>query len=336
MDNVTVEWLIAQPSFINYCLREHEQDVHSWRQWLQAHPEHADIFNEAEDIVKSTGWLLVAEKEKAGAMALMDDYLRTSKPRSRNKQLYWWSTAAAAAVIAVLVIVKWPTKQSNIPTTVASAPLQLHYSADGSTRKSILLPDSTYVLLDKHSTLDIDAGYNTQNRHVVLNGTGYFKIKSQANLPFDVKGGDYTVTALGTAFKMTVTPGHVHVMLEQGKVKVEQGVNEHRKLLTYLLPMESYNSAINHHQSKAQVFEQTALALWKTEEIIFEHTPLEEVVAQLESCYNVDINIEGVDLKKETFSGKFRNDSLQSVLNVLCFAVNKQYQFTDATSVLIK
>ncbi|MBV7529627.1 FecR domain-containing protein [Chitinophaga sp. sic0106] len=337
MDELTVDGLLQQPSFINYCIRANEQDVHFWEQWLRQHPAHTATFREAEAMVKSTGWLLIAEQEKAGAMTRMDDYLRSHTAKKPvMKPVYWW--AAVAAVVAGLMVGQRYLHQAKQPSPVQPAILakQLHYSAGSKGRSGFMLPDSTYVLLEKNSSLDIDSNYNVANRHVKLAGTGYFRIKGKASLPFDVQGAGYLVTALGTAFKMTAHPGRVHVMLEQGKVKVEQETGNQKKLLTYLQPMQSFASDSMNDNGKQQVFEPKALAAWKIQEIIFENTPLQEVVFQIESCYNVKINVEGMDINKETFSGKFRNDSLQSVLDVLCFAVNKQYEFTDETNVLIK
>ncbi|SHM80121.1 FecR family protein [Chitinophaga jiangningensis] len=337
MDELTVDGLLQQPSFINYCTRANEPDVHFWEQWLRQHPEHTATFREAEEMVKSMGWLLIAEYEKAGAMARMDAYLqKPAKKKPVMKPVYWW--AAVAAAVAGLMVGQRYLQQAK-QHAPAPAPLlaqQLHYAAGGKERSSFMLPDSTYVLLEKNSSLDIDRDYNAANRHVKLNGTGYFRIRGKASLPFDVEGGGYLVTALGTAFKMTARSGGVHVMLEQGKVKVEQGTGNQKKLLVYLQPMQSFASEAADASGTQQVFEPKALAAWKIQEIIFENTPLQEVVFQLESCYNVKINVEGMDINKETFSGKFRNDSLQSVLDVLCFAVNKQYEFTDETNVLIK
>jgi ferric-dicitrate binding protein FerR (iron transport regulator) len=228
-----------------------------------------------------------------------------------------------------------PVKPAN-PVAAIKSP-QLYYSTVGSSRQGFLLPDSSYVLLESGSTLRLDSAYNSSSRNAQLNGTAYFKIRRDPTRPFEVKGNAYYVTVLGTAFRMTANGGNLEVWLESGKVKVEKEEKGQRSLLGYLLPSESLTiQPAAAAKPKTGAFAQASLNAWKAQELVFDNTPLPEVILQLEACYNIHIRIAGSTLQHEVFSGRFKNDALPAVLDVLCFTLNKQYEFTDSTNVLIK
>lgn len=337
MDNISIENLIGDPSFINYCFHTNENDVRYWNNWLEAHPEQVTVIREAVETVKAAGWLLQAEKEKPAAMAKMDEWLlHTTAPVHRMR---WHYPAAAAAVILVFIAIWYFRPASVTPSGLATTvrPMQLYYHNTSNAMQGVLLPDSSYVLLEHGTTLQLEHAFGTSTRSMDLKGTAYFKVHGDPLRPFNVKGAEYIVTALGTAFRMTSANGQLHVMLEEGKVMVEKNSHGTRTLMVYLTPSQSLVIDANSNQPKQpQTFTPAALNAWKAQEIVFDHTPVPEVILQLQACYNIHIQIADTTLQKEVFSGRFKNDALPAVLDVLCFTLNKEYQFSDSTNVLIK
>jgi len=336
MESVSIEKLMAQPSFISYCFKTGEEDMRYWENWLREHPEHQQVAEEAREMVMAAGWLSYAEKEKPLALAQLDEYLLTaSGPRTRSLRWYY-----AAASLVLVLAAAWYFKPAHTATSVVAgrpAPLRLHYSTQGHPRQGFILQDSSYVLLESNTLLELDSSFGATGRSMTLNGVAYFKVSPNQHRPFKVRSAAYTVTALGTAFRMTAQPTSLHVLLEEGKVKVEKETAGKQTLIAYLLPSESLLLEQDSRKSpQPQRFAQSTLNAWKAQEIIFDHTPLSEVVLQLEACYNIKISMEGVNLQQEIFSGRFKNDALPAVLDVLCFTLNKQYQFADSTNVLIK
>ncbi|SEW39242.1 FecR family protein [Chitinophaga arvensicola] len=337
MESVSVEKLMAQSSFINYCFQTGEEDMRYWENWLREHPEHQQVVQEAREMVMAAGWLSYAEKEKPLALAQLDEYLLSaSAPRTRSIRWYY----AAAASLILVFAAAWYFKPARTAAPVVAArsgPLRLQYSTMGHARQGFILPDSSYVLLESNTLLQLDHSFGVSSRSMELNGVAYFKVSPDQHRPFKVRSAEYTVTALGTAFRMTAQKAALHVLLEEGKVMVQKETAGKQILVAYLLPSESLLLEPDSRKSpQPQQFAQSTLNAWKAQEIIFDHTPLSEVVLQLEACYNIKISVEGINLQQEIFSGRFKNDALPAVLDVLCFTLNKQYQFADSTNVLIK
>jgi transmembrane sensor len=56
---------------------------------------------------------------------------------------------------------------------------------------------------------------------------------------------------------------------------------------------------------------------WKAGMLIFREDPMQEVVRRLNRWYNVDIQLEGPELKDWTYTGTFEDESLIQVLELL-------------------
>lgn len=336
MEDISAAQLIGQPSFVNYCFRANPEDVAYWEQYQQAHPEQAPVIAEAKNLLQTGGWLLLAEKEKPAALARLDAYLATGAAKRRRLQPWYFAAAAAAAILAFVFIV-FPGKQPVQPAAQA-----YYYSAAGTARQGVTLPDSSFVLLESGAELRLADGFGKNGRTMYLRGTAYFQVAKNHLQPFSVQAGPYTVTALGTAFRLTSANSVLQVYLEEGRVKVEETKNGATALVAILEPGDRLDLRAAAAAGKApapvrSTFKPAELKAWKASEIVFDNTPLRDVVKQLEACYGISISIDSASLRKETFSGRFRNDALPAVLEVLCFTLNKQYEISpDSNNVTIR
>src|SRR5690242_164097 len=74
----TVEDLLKEESFINYCLRKNEPDVHFWEQYVVEHPDRKELVEEAVQEYR----LLFS----ALAHADLEDQLNNLKKRMANSE----------------------------------------------------------------------------------------------------------------------------------------------------------------------------------------------------------------------------------------------------------
>ena len=63
------------------------------------------------------------------------------------------------------------------------------------------------------------------------------------------------------------------------------------------------------------------ISAWINGELYFNQTPISVVAKELERCYNCTIEIEGEGLKDELVFGEHSNESLESVLKAIEYAV---------------
>jgi len=95
-----------------------------------------------------------------------------------------------------------------------------YVTATGASR-DIWLPDGTAVRLGPASSLELAAGFGTDNRHVTLHGEAWFQVTHDVARPFAIAVGMTTVEDVGTAFLVRESPSReVSVRVVEGVVRL--------------------------------------------------------------------------------------------------------------------
>lgn len=322
--------LLADESFIGYCLGENDENVHLWEEYLNANPEQKPLVEEA----KKTFFLLrkgLAEadmetqlerlkslvlKQKEGSAPFPP--VRKTKKVRRLPEIFRYAAAAAAVVFIALASYQYFGVQNNA--------YKIYVSEVGS-RKTIVLPDSSHVILNSNSILKVPEEFNKQNRKVLLSGAAFFEVTHDEKHPFSVTTEELVTKVLGTTFfvRNYHSEKNTSVLLLTGKVKVE-ATNQNKKV--ELKPGEKVSMNRENGQFRIDDFDETALINWKTGRLAFNNAPFEKVVRKLELWYGVEISVHGArnDLH---FTGRFDNESLKNILKVIGFTMNCQYKITE-------
>ncbi|QIL40385.1 DUF4974 domain-containing protein [Pedobacter sp. HDW13] len=328
---------IEDESFVDYCLNLKAEHVALWKDYATQNPDKLKYMDEAAERIQNLQLLLLSEKLKPRAVASLKQYLHKDKQRP----VLWRYIASAAAALLVLtaaIFLFYRLQHQEHQSDLAQFSTHKYfYQAGANQRKAINLWDGSFVILDKNAKLYIDSTFGNVDRSMHLSGVAYFKVAKDKAHPFKVYTGDYVTTAVGTSFKLeTNNPlKKLKVELEEGKVTVAKRKGNLWNLLATLNPKESISFGNRLNLLQNQRFSVQNFNKWKAQEIIFKNAPLREVLLQLEIYYNVAIDLEDSDAGKETFNGTFRHDSIKSVLEMLCFSVNKHYKFTDSNHIII-
>lgn len=338
MEFTSSDDFINNESFVNYCLEINQQDLDFWKDYAIKNPDQLTMMQEAEGLIKDLQLLLLAEHLKPGAVTALSRQLSKNK---KTRSTFSWKYVAAAAILILLASVAflfYQSQNSTIkPELARFATHNYSYEAGADERKAINLWDGSFVILEKGAKLVIDSTFGQLDRKMYLSGTAYFKVAKDKLHPFKVYTGKYVTTAVGTAFKLEANNKlkKLKVELEEGKVTVEKKNGNSWSLIATLNPKERISLDDDQHLPTHQKFSDKDFSRWKIQEVIFQDAPMKEVLLQLEIYYNVKITIEDGAVAKETFNGKFRQDSLQSVMEMVCFSLNKQFKFIDSTHIII-
>lgn len=217
--------------------------------------------------------------------------------------------------------------------TVAAAKEIIKETKPGEKLKT-MLPDGTIVYLNAGSRLIYPSFFDDSSRVVRLTGEGYFEIAEDKSKPFTVKTASMDITALGTAFCVNVSQNNISdlVALVSGKLLITNGNEEQIKIdsgYTVKLSREDYKF------SKTEINYLTEVA-WKDGSLHFDNSNFNEIVQTLELNYGVKfIMDQQLGKISDTYTGTFRNESLDNVLKVLSFSMNFNY-IINGKNVLIK
>jgi transmembrane sensor len=190
---------------------------------------------------------------------------------------------------------------------------------------TVVLPDSSVVILNSSSTLEFPAAFAENERAVKISGEGFFSVAHESNRPFIVTSGDMTTTVLGTKFNVKSTVNGVNVALAEGKVKL----GLHRTQQSAMLAPGQMGSSDNTRKDiNVEQVDIEKIIAWKQRIVELKSSSLEDVFENLEKWYGVEIAVaKNVNTSKKV-SGKFNNDNLQDILSGLAFSLNFEYSMT--------
>ena len=195
---------------------------------------------------------------------------------------------------------------------------------------TIFLADGTKVKLNAESQLEYPQSFSDTNRVVYLTGEAFFDIKKDTKRPFTVISHDLSTTALGTSFNINAYPenDNIIVSLATGSVKVSHDMgNNIDKSNIFLEPGNQAIYSSSRNSIKKQFFDENIDLAWKEGVLYFEDASWDQIVNKLERWYGVDISV--INLKNRSnklYTGFFKDESLDNVLESLSFSKNFKYK----------
>ncbi|MEP0337247.1 MAG: FecR domain-containing protein [Alphaproteobacteria bacterium] len=163
----------------------------------------------AEKPAHRRAWELTQRSwDLAGAAAVLPGQVAPVQPPSRRRATLAAATLALAACLALFVV---------------APQMRLHLAADHLTDAG----ETATVALSDGSEVDLAAGsavktHFTAGRRelALLRGQALFRIAKDADRPFVVDAGGYSVTVTGTAFDIALTNRTITVAVAHGSVRV--------------------------------------------------------------------------------------------------------------------
>jgi ferric-dicitrate binding protein FerR (iron transport regulator) len=186
-------------------------------------------------------------------------------------------------------------------------------------RITCVLPDSTVVHLNSGSRLDYPEYFSGDTRTVELSGEAYFSVKHDKYRPFIIKTNNSQVTVTGTEFDIRNRNNNTKIVVAKGSVNVLSLRSRKQENLKKGEMVQLDNSG--NITTPKQVNLKYYLA-WRENKLAFIHTPLKEVMAEIERTYNVRAEFINDSTKNRTLTGIFETDSLDKILSVLSLTLD--------------
>lgn len=240
-----------------------------------------------------------------------------------------WKLIASIAAMCVLIgglYAAWPTLQDRI------SPVSYHeLSVASGIRKLLVLDDGTRLWLNSGSSLKYPGRFKGKKREVYLQGEAYFEVAHNAEIPFIVHAGKLRTRVLGTTFNIRAYKDDpdVRVTLFTGKVEVIREISNKETSKLILLPKQvaTYrkdagslvkttvsNIIINHYSA------------WKDGKLIFDETPMPEVLKRLSLAYNVKFILTDEKINGCTITGSFNaNQKIEEILQGITISIDGKF-----------
>lgn len=203
--------------------------------------------------------------------------------------------------------------------------------ADKGNKVTVLLPDQTEIILNADSRLTYESDFGKEERRVVLEGEGYFKVAHKVSQPFIVEAGGVEVKVTGTVFNVSAyaQAQDITVVLLEGKVGLETPTS-----CRFLHPGDKVKYNKHTGLMTAEKVYAEDYVTWTKGYLYFENESLTEIMHTLSRVYNIPILIESPRIAKERFTGTIPGGNLQNALDILTLTASFKYEISDSQLIL--
>lgn len=237
-----------------------------------------------------------------------------SDKKFRNS--YKFVAVSILVLISMMYVLNLSLYQGKVAETIT-------YQTGASEIKSIELNDGSEIQLNENSTITIASG-SGGDMSARLNGQAYFEIVSNADRRFQVLTSESIISVLGTSFDINTlrSSGNVIVAVSEGKVSFSTLNETSETILTE-------NMVGMYEKKSGTILEESSeiynYLSWLHGNIIFNNTPFDQVLQQLERIFDITNELEDGELSTLSLTANFNRDSLENVLNTISEGLNINY-----------
>jgi transmembrane sensor len=250
-----------------------------------------------------------------------------NKSLAKNNFTFYFVRIAAVLVIGLFLSITGILLSRNFG--------YISYTTDETTMVT-QLSDGSQVTLNTGSSLKIQKKFRNDQRIVRLVGEAYFEVFPDPSRPFIVNTDKIEIKVLGTSFNVNAykDKNEIEVVVNTGQVALTKEGNITERIILKSGNRGTFNKS--DQSLKLFVNEDPNFLSWKTRQLIFEDTSLEEIILTINKIYHTNILIIGDSLKKDRVTASFTDQSLDAILNVLAATLDLDIKENDGDIVLAK
>lgn len=292
-------------------------------EWLTASDENYRIGQQIHTVYLATDTMRVQERvDTEQALAKV-----TSRMSVRIPWFTWVQRVAAVLLIPVLIAFCYQNFKKPAPDV-----RMVEVKTNPGMTTTFTLPDGSVVSLNSESSLVYPASFEGNIRNVELRGEAFFSVTKDKRKRFIVSTPHKaSIEVLGTVFNVEAfeKDSVISTTLVEGKVNFIYAGNMKKETIP-LLPGQKliYNS--NSRQARLNETNGISETAWKDGKIIFSDTPLPEALHMLEKRYNVEFVIRSNRFEGDSYTGFFKHQRLERILEVFEISSNIKWRYVDS------
>lgn len=240
--------------------------------------------------------------------------------RKKNAFKNVYKYAAILIVLLTSSLLTWHFLDNNVSpdstnTIVTNNSLVLVTTQKGE-KKDIVLADSTKITLNSNSALSYPKHFNGNIREVAIKGEAFFDVTKDEKKPFIVTTDQgMKIRVLGTSFNIKSYPEdkNVETTLVTGKVKV---IEENKNTVVELSPSQKATYVKSEDKMIVERVNTTNFTSWKEGKLIYNDTPMHQVIKDLERTYNLKFDVTSKRILDYKYKGEFDNLSIKQILDL--------------------
>jgi hypothetical protein len=362
----SLEEFIWDERFRNDVLKGEERFAY-WDNWMRLHPSKQPIVEKARLIVLSIYVKNVYFHEdeiqrivKDVHMMLDSDHVEetTFSTTSTKRNSYKYLFIAASVVVLSLIGWIWIGKDKAVDFSYKPSYENLIRQVnkklierENQTNAPLIItfPDGSKAMLSKNSKISYTENFtSSEKREVFLVGEAYFEVAKNTQKPFFVYADGLVTRVLGTKFRVRSYSVDKEVVVEvtSGKVSVFANPDylsgdkkESNQLSSIVLVPNQKISYLKSDASIIKTLVNNPIVLLPLSEgkmsFDFDNTPIFTVFKVLKENYGIDIVFDEELLSQCSLNANLEGYSLYEQLNVVCKALNGNYEVLDGRVIIV-
>ena len=299
--------------------------------YLQQHPELMAIYSRAM-------WDAAGDETNVPAGYTEEMWEAINQQMRKDIRTVRFRWFAAAASFLMLVTAVWlykantgTAKQTLATTIVKEAAENVQWKQHSNTTAktySIKLQDGSVVKLAPKAFIKYQEPFEKDKRTIYMEGEAHFEVAHDKARPFTVNTGLFATTALGTSFRVSENAAGCNIKLFTGKVLIKALGNKLKgwKEDVVLLPGTQMNYDLVKNAFSINQIASAPTQAGKPKDdanadegkIVFDNTPLVDVIKALKEKYHTPIEYDEALLAGKYFSGEvLKTDPLSLILKVI-------------------
>ncbi len=190
------------------------------------------------------------------------------------------------------------------------------------------LEDGSVITLNQNSTLSYD--FKATTRKVSFTGEAYFEIAPDADRPFIIETETAYIKVIGTAVNVKTNESSIDVVVNEGLVEFGPIDRSEKKLLA----AGTSGQLLKNKNLLALDGQKPNSISWFTQELVFDHSPLPDVLKDISDTYHIDFRYDGSQLENCHLTADFSKDKLTNVLETIHTIFNVEFTKSDNTYIV--
>lgn len=309
--------------FVKWIVTNDKAAHEFWHRWVINHPEKQDDIKRAREILQSLQLKDKYELKQDQYEKMLDQIifhqrkgLQIRKPSNSASTLRKLAVAASISIIILLsgLFIFNDINQSIDNTEIVELKTK---KVPAGIKYTMKLQDGTMVKLNSSSSITYPEHFSDSVRIVYLEGEAFFEVVKDSLKPFIIKTGIAETQVLGTSFNVKAYhQKSIQVAVISGSVKIKNAYGNEKLLAPYQMGVMNENS----EEIVTDQFDVKHVIGWKDGILIFDKAKFQEVIRKLSMWYGVEFQINPDLQVNGVYSGEYRNESLEDVLNGIAYS----------------
>lgn len=263
----------------------------------------------------------------------LDKVLAKVKRKVGLTAVSWWEwTQRIAAVMSIpllLTCIWFYFEKDDVKPTAQ----MIEVKTNPGMTTSLMLPDSTLVCLNSETVLRYPSHFNEETRKVELEGEAYFDVTSNKNKPFVVAMSNQSqIEVHGTSFNVEAytEDNRISITLIEGSISFSYKDEHGKTRKINLEPHQKLIYELEGNRTRLYVASGETETAWKDGKIIFDNTPMTEVLRMLGKRFNVEFIIsKHLNMKDYAFTGSFTTQRLERILEYFKISSRIKWRYVE-------